>query len=170
MGPHVLPNTIGLFWGYKSPANGPLGSAKPNRGVLGLTIHHQWTLRFRRTQSGCFGVTNPPPMGPWVLQNLIGVFWGYKSTANGPSGSAEHNQGVWGYKPTANGLSGSAEHTRGVWGYKPTANWPPGSAEHTRGVLGLQFPANGTSGSAKPNRGVLGLHIPRQWVLGFHQT
>ncbi|QQP36677.1 Hypothetical protein FKW44_021845 [Caligus rogercresseyi] len=88
MGPRVLPNTIGVFWGYKSPANGPLGSAKPNRGfwgyksptngplgsskpnqgVLGLKIYHEWALMFCRTQLECFGVTNPPPMGPWVQQ------------------------------------------------------------------------------------------------------
>ncbi|QQP38978.1 Hypothetical protein FKW44_019718 [Caligus rogercresseyi] len=53
MGPRVPPNTIGLFWGYKSPAHGTSGSDKPNRGVLGLHI---------------------PPNGPWVPPNLIGEF------------------------------------------------------------------------------------------------
>ncbi|QQP35569.1 Hypothetical protein FKW44_023834, partial [Caligus rogercresseyi] len=99
-----------VFWGYKSPANGPLDSAKPNRGVLGLQIPRQWPLRsaehnyyifglqvpcqwalgFRQTQSSCFWVTNPPPMGPRVLPNTIGVFWGYNFPANGSSGSARH--------------------------------------------------------------------------------
>ncbi|QQP50902.1 Hypothetical protein FKW44_012058 [Caligus rogercresseyi] len=74
MGPWVPPNLIGVFWGYKSPANGPSGSAEYTRGVLGLKIYRQWALTFRRTQSGCFGVTNPPPMGPRVLPNTIGVF------------------------------------------------------------------------------------------------
>ncbi|QQP40044.1 Hypothetical protein FKW44_013954 [Caligus rogercresseyi] len=37
-------------------------------------------------------------MGPWVSPKPNRVFWGYKSPANGPSGSAEHNWGVWGYK------------------------------------------------------------------------
>ncbi|QQP37233.1 Hypothetical protein FKW44_017436 [Caligus rogercresseyi] len=77
---------------------------------------------------------------------------------------------VWGYKPTANGLSGSAEHTRGVLGLQTTANGPPGSAEHTRGVWGYKFPANGTRVPPNLIGGVLGLHILRQWVLGFHQT
>ncbi|QQP54024.1 Hypothetical protein FKW44_006708 [Caligus rogercresseyi] len=96
MGPWVPPNLIGVFWGYKPTANGPSGSAEHNRGVLGLQIHRQWALMFRRTQSGflglqiprqwalgfrqtqsgCFGVTNPPPMGPHVPPNTIGVFWG----------------------------------------------------------------------------------------------
>ncbi|QQP58514.1 Hypothetical protein FKW44_003863 [Caligus rogercresseyi] len=35
MGPRVPPNTIRVFWGLKSPANGPLSSTKPNRGVFG---------------------------------------------------------------------------------------------------------------------------------------
>ncbi|QQP49244.1 Hypothetical protein FKW44_009831 [Caligus rogercresseyi] len=79
MGPQVPPKTIGVFWGYKSPANGPSGSAKHNWAVLGykspangpsgsaennhsvsgLQILRQWALRFRQTQSGCFRVTNP---------------------------------------------------------------------------------------------------------------
>ncbi|QQP55971.1 Hypothetical protein FKW44_000483 [Caligus rogercresseyi] len=96
MGPRVPPNLIRVFWGYISPANGPLGSTKPNRGVLGLQTHHQWAFGFCRTHSGCFGVTNPPPMGLRVPPNTRGVFWGYKSTANGPSGSAENNRGVLG--------------------------------------------------------------------------
>ncbi|QQP34731.1 Hypothetical protein FKW44_022715 [Caligus rogercresseyi] len=161
MGPHVLPNTIGVFWGYKSPANGPLGSAKPNRDVLGFTIHHQWTLRFRRTQSGCFGVTNPLPMGPWVPQNLIGVFWGYKSTANGPSDSAEHNQGVLGLQT----------HRQWALGFRRTHAWcfgvtnsPPMGPRVPPNLIGVFWgyisPANGPLGSAKPNRGVLGLQIP----------
>ncbi|QQP38272.1 Hypothetical protein FKW44_018800 [Caligus rogercresseyi] len=54
MGPRVPPNLIGVFWGYISPPMGP---------------------GFCRTQSGCFGVTNPPPMGPWVRQTQSGV-WG----------------------------------------------------------------------------------------------
>ncbi|QQP34730.1 Hypothetical protein FKW44_022714 [Caligus rogercresseyi] len=33
MGHQDLPNTTGLFWSYKSPANGPSGSAKRNRAV-----------------------------------------------------------------------------------------------------------------------------------------
>ncbi|QQP54023.1 Hypothetical protein FKW44_006707 [Caligus rogercresseyi] len=45
-------------------------------------------------------------MGPQVLPKTIGVFWGYKSPANGPSGSAEHNWGVWGYKSPDNGTLG----------------------------------------------------------------
>ncbi|QQP35563.1 Hypothetical protein FKW44_023827 [Caligus rogercresseyi] len=76
MGPRVLQNLIGVFWGYKSTANGPSGSSKPNQGVLGLKIHCQWALMFCRRQSDSFGVTNPPPMGPWVPPNPIGVFWG----------------------------------------------------------------------------------------------
>ncbi|QQP53388.1 Hypothetical protein FKW44_005857 [Caligus rogercresseyi] len=59
MGHRVPPNTIGLFWGYKSPANGPSGSAENNHSVSGLQILRQWALRFRQTQSGCFRVTNP---------------------------------------------------------------------------------------------------------------
>ncbi|QQP36794.1 Hypothetical protein FKW44_021992 [Caligus rogercresseyi] len=118
MGPWVPSNLIGVFWGYKSPANGPSGSAENNyyilglqiprqwalgflrthSGVLVLKIHRQWALRFRRTQSGCFGVTNPPPMGPRVPPNTIGVFWGYKSPANGTSGSAKPNRGVLGLR------------------------------------------------------------------------
>ncbi|QQP38971.1 Hypothetical protein FKW44_019703 [Caligus rogercresseyi] len=75
MGPWVLPNTIGVFWGYKSTANGPSCSAERNR-VFWDYIPRQWALGFCQTQSGCFGVTNPPPMGPWVLPNPIWVFWG----------------------------------------------------------------------------------------------
>ncbi|QQP52785.1 Hypothetical protein FKW44_005034 [Caligus rogercresseyi] len=91
MGPRVPPNTIGVFWGYKFPANGPSGSAEHNRGVLvyispangpsgsaehdwavfGLQIPRQWALGFCRKQSYCFGVTNPPPMGPQVPPNTI---------------------------------------------------------------------------------------------------
>ncbi|QQP54846.1 Hypothetical protein FKW44_007814 [Caligus rogercresseyi] len=78
MGLRVLPNTLGVFWGYKT--------------------HRQWTLGFRRTHAGCFEVTNSPPMGPRVPPNLIGVFWGYISPANGPLGSAKPNRGFWGYK------------------------------------------------------------------------
>ncbi|QQP39292.1 Hypothetical protein FKW44_020125 [Caligus rogercresseyi] len=135
MGPWILQNLIGVFWGYKPTANGPSGSAEHNRGVLGLQIHRQWALMFRRTQSGFLGLQIPrqwalifcqtqsgvlglqihrqwalmfrrtqsgvlgyksPPMGPWVPPNPIGVFWGYKSTANGPSYSVEHNRGVLG--------------------------------------------------------------------------
>ncbi|QQP33197.1 Hypothetical protein FKW44_024488 [Caligus rogercresseyi] len=47
-----------VFWGYKSPANGPLGSAKPNRDVLGYNPPPR-TLRFRRTQSGVLGLEIP---------------------------------------------------------------------------------------------------------------
>ncbi|QQP35562.1 Hypothetical protein FKW44_023826 [Caligus rogercresseyi] len=54
MGLRVLPNTFGVFWGYKPTANGPSGSAEHTQGVLGLQIHRQWALRFRRKQSGCF--------------------------------------------------------------------------------------------------------------------
>ncbi|QQP36686.1 Hypothetical protein FKW44_021857 [Caligus rogercresseyi] len=75
MGPRFLPNTIGVFGVINPP---PIGPHVPPNAI------------------GVFGITNPPPMGPWVPPNLIGVFWGYKSTANGPSGSAEHNQGVLG--------------------------------------------------------------------------
>ncbi|QQP49049.1 Hypothetical protein FKW44_009563 [Caligus rogercresseyi] len=88
MGPWVPQNLIGVFWGYKSTANGPSGSAEHNQGVLGLQTHRQWAFGFCRTHSGCFGVTNPPPMGPRVPPNTRRVFWGYKSPANGPSGSA----------------------------------------------------------------------------------
>ncbi|QQP50559.1 Hypothetical protein FKW44_011593 [Caligus rogercresseyi] len=95
MGPRVPPNTRGVFWGYKFPANGPSGSAEHNRGVLGLHIPRQWAIGFRRTRLGCFGFTNPPPMGPRVLPKTILVFRGYKSSANGPSGSAKHNRAVF---------------------------------------------------------------------------
>ncbi|QQP57867.1 Hypothetical protein FKW44_003004 [Caligus rogercresseyi] len=149
MGPWVPPNLIGVFWGYKPTANGPSGSAEHNRGVLGLQIHRQWALMFRRTQSGCLGVKNPPPMGPWVPPNLIGVFWGYKPTANGPSGSATPNRGVLGlliprqwdlwFRRTQLGCFGVTNpqpmgprvppNTRRVfWGYKFPANEPSGSA------------------------------------------
>ncbi|QQP48891.1 Hypothetical protein FKW44_009355 [Caligus rogercresseyi] len=59
-------------------------------------------------------------MAPQIPPNTIRVFWGYKPTANGPSGSAEH--------------------TRGVLGLQTHRQWPSGSAEHTQGVLGLQIP------------------------------
>ncbi|QQP53719.1 Hypothetical protein FKW44_006286 [Caligus rogercresseyi] len=49
MGPRVPPNTHGVFWGYKFPANGPSGSAAHNRGVLELQIPRQWDLGFRQT-------------------------------------------------------------------------------------------------------------------------
>ncbi|QQP38979.1 Hypothetical protein FKW44_019719 [Caligus rogercresseyi] len=62
--------------GYKSTTNGPSGSAEHNKGVLGLQILRQWALGFRRTHSGCFEVKNPPPMGPRVPPNTLGVFWG----------------------------------------------------------------------------------------------
>ncbi|QQP32380.1 Hypothetical protein FKW44_024674, partial [Caligus rogercresseyi] len=52
-----------------------LGSAKPNRGVLGL-------------QSPANG-----PLGS--TKHNRGVL-GYRPTANGPSGSAEHTRGVLG--------------------------------------------------------------------------
>ncbi|QQP37000.1 Hypothetical protein FKW44_022277 [Caligus rogercresseyi] len=100
--------TYQVFWGYISPANGPLGSTKHNRGVLGLQTHRQWpsvlpntirvflglqthrqwALRFRGKQSRCFGVTNTSPMGHQDPPNTTGLFWIYKSPANGPSGSA----------------------------------------------------------------------------------
>ncbi|QQP36793.1 Hypothetical protein FKW44_021991 [Caligus rogercresseyi] len=51
MGPQVPPKTIGVFWGYKSPANGPTGSAEHNWAVLGLQIPRQWALGFCRKQS-----------------------------------------------------------------------------------------------------------------------
>ncbi|QQP52407.1 Hypothetical protein FKW44_004552 [Caligus rogercresseyi] len=50
MGPRIPPNLIRVFWGYIFPGNGPLGSTKPNRGVLGLQIPRQWAVGFRRTQ------------------------------------------------------------------------------------------------------------------------
>ncbi|QQP36687.1 Hypothetical protein FKW44_021858 [Caligus rogercresseyi] len=49
MGPWVPPNLIGEFWGYKSPANGPSGSAEHNYYILGLQIPRQWDLGFRQT-------------------------------------------------------------------------------------------------------------------------
>ncbi|QQP52648.1 Hypothetical protein FKW44_004863 [Caligus rogercresseyi] len=49
MGPWVPPNLNGVFWGYKSTANGPSGSAEYNQGVLGLQIPRQWALGFRQT-------------------------------------------------------------------------------------------------------------------------
>ncbi|QQP41541.1 Hypothetical protein FKW44_015947 [Caligus rogercresseyi] len=54
----------------------PSGSAEHNRGVLGLQIHRQWALMFRRTQSGFLGLQSP---------------------ANGPSCSAEHYRTVLGF-------------------------------------------------------------------------
>ncbi|QQP52405.1 Hypothetical protein FKW44_004550 [Caligus rogercresseyi] len=51
MGPRVPPNTRGVFWGYKFPANRPSGSTKNNRGVLGLQIPRQWALGFCRKKS-----------------------------------------------------------------------------------------------------------------------
>ncbi|QQP58231.1 Hypothetical protein FKW44_003476 [Caligus rogercresseyi] len=53
-------------------------------------------------------------MGPWVPKNLIGVFWGYTSTANGPSGFAEHNRGVLGLQIPRQGALGFAKPNRGV--------------------------------------------------------
>ncbi|QQP42436.1 Hypothetical protein FKW44_017104 [Caligus rogercresseyi] len=146
---------------------------------------------FHRTQSGCFGITNPPPMGPWVLPNPIGVFWGYKSPANGPLGSAKPNRGVLGLKIPANGPSCSAEHNRGVLGLQIPRQWALGFRQTQSGCFGVtnpppmgpqvppkqirvfwgyKSPANGPLDSAKPNRGVLGLQIHRQWALGFRQT
>ncbi|QQP56739.1 Hypothetical protein FKW44_001497 [Caligus rogercresseyi] len=49
MGLWVLPNTLGVFWGYKPTANGPSGSAEHTQGVLGLQIPCQWDLGFRQT-------------------------------------------------------------------------------------------------------------------------
>ncbi|QQP50560.1 Hypothetical protein FKW44_011594 [Caligus rogercresseyi] len=159
--------------------------------VFGITNPPQWALGFRQTQSGCFGVTYPPPMGPWVPPNLIGVFWGYKSTDNGPSGSAEHNRDVlgsqiprqWalGFRQTQSGCfvvknpppmgPQVPPNTIGVFGVTNPPPMGPRVPLNTIGVFwGYKSPAHGTSGSAKPNRGVLGLHIPRQWALGFHQT
>ncbi|QQP58290.1 Hypothetical protein FKW44_003557 [Caligus rogercresseyi] len=96
MGFRALPNTLGVFWGYKPTANGPpgsaehtqgvlglhipangsLGSTKPNRGVLGLQIPRQWALGFRRTQLLYFRVPKTLPMGPRFPPNTLGVFWG----------------------------------------------------------------------------------------------
>ncbi|QQP50418.1 Hypothetical protein FKW44_011420 [Caligus rogercresseyi] len=61
-------------------------------------------------------------MAPQIPPNTIRVFWGYKPTANGPSGSAEHTRGVLGLQTPANGPSGSAEHTQGCFG---VTNSPP---------------------------------------------
>ncbi|QQP37230.1 Hypothetical protein FKW44_017433 [Caligus rogercresseyi] len=49
MGFRALPNTLGVFWGYKPTTNGPPGSAEHKRGVLGLQIPCQWDLGFRQT-------------------------------------------------------------------------------------------------------------------------
>ncbi|QQP37235.1 Hypothetical protein FKW44_017438 [Caligus rogercresseyi] len=76
MGPHVLPNTIGVIWGYKSPRQWGLGFRQPNRGVL--------------------GVNNPQPMDLQGPSNTIRVFWGYKSPAQWALGSAKLNRGVLG--------------------------------------------------------------------------
>ncbi|QQP51445.1 Hypothetical protein FKW44_012818 [Caligus rogercresseyi] len=65
-------------------------------------------------------------MGPWVLPNPIGVFWGYKSPANGPLGSTKPNRVFWDYKSTANGPSGSAEHNQGVLGLQILRQWALG--------------------------------------------
>ncbi|QQP40045.1 Hypothetical protein FKW44_013955 [Caligus rogercresseyi] len=54
MGPRVPPNTIGLFWGYKSPANGPSGSAENNHSVSGLQILRHWASGSAQTQSAVF--------------------------------------------------------------------------------------------------------------------
>ncbi|QQP37007.1 Hypothetical protein FKW44_022287 [Caligus rogercresseyi] len=188
MGPRVLPNTIGVFWGYKSTANGHSGSAEHNRGVLGLQIQRQWALMFRRTQSGCFGVTNPRPMGPWVPSNTIGMFWGHKSPANGPLDSAKPIRVFWGYKSPANGPLCSAKPNRGVLGLQIHRQWPFRFRRTQSGCFGVTNPpamgawvppnligvfwgykstTNGPLGSAKPHQGVLGLQIHRQWALRF---
>ncbi|QQP38093.1 Hypothetical protein FKW44_018579 [Caligus rogercresseyi] len=82
--------------GLQIPCQWDSRSAKPNRGVLGLQIPRQWALGFCQTQLLYLRVTNPLPMGPRVLPNTLGVFWGYKSPANGPLDSAEHTRGVLG--------------------------------------------------------------------------
>ncbi|QQP41873.1 Hypothetical protein FKW44_016368 [Caligus rogercresseyi] len=64
-------------------------------------------------------------MGPWILPNPIGVFWGYKSPAIGPSRSAEHNYIFFGYKFPANGRSDSTKHNRAVFGLQILRQWTP---------------------------------------------
>ncbi|QQP56092.1 Hypothetical protein FKW44_000648 [Caligus rogercresseyi] len=129
MGPWVPPNLIGCF---------------------GVTIHHQWALSVPPNTIREFWGYNPPPMGPWVPPNLIGVIWGYKSTTNGPSGSAEHN--------------------RGVLGLQIPRQWALGFRQTQSGCLGYISPANGPSRSAEQNYFIFGLHVPCQWALGFRQT
>ncbi|QQP48890.1 Hypothetical protein FKW44_009354 [Caligus rogercresseyi] len=63
MGLRALPNTLGVFWGYKPTANGPSGSAEHTQGFWGY---------------------KSPPMGPRVPPNLIGVFWGTYPPPMGP--------------------------------------------------------------------------------------
>ncbi|QQP48889.1 Hypothetical protein FKW44_009353 [Caligus rogercresseyi] len=143
------------------------GFAEHTQGVLGLQTHRQWALGSAETRR-VFGVTNSPPMRPRVPPNLIGVFWGYISPANGPLGSDKPNRGVLGYKSPPMGprvLSNTIiyfrvtnplpmgprvlPNTLGVfWGYKSPANDPLDSAEHTRDVLGLQIPRQWASRSA----------------------
>ncbi|QQP48802.1 Hypothetical protein FKW44_009230 [Caligus rogercresseyi] len=84
--------------GLHIPRQWPLGSAKPNRGVLGLQIPRQWALGFRRTQLLYFRVTNPLPMDPRVLPNTTRSVLGYKSPPMG-HWIPPNTLGVfWGYK------------------------------------------------------------------------
>ncbi|QQP37229.1 Hypothetical protein FKW44_017432 [Caligus rogercresseyi] len=67
MGLRVLPNTLGVFWGYKPTANGPSGSAEHTRGVWGYKFPANGP-RVPPNLIGCFGVTYPLPIGPWFRQ------------------------------------------------------------------------------------------------------
>ncbi|QQP41606.1 Hypothetical protein FKW44_016028, partial [Caligus rogercresseyi] len=123
-----------VFWGYKSLANGPLDFAKPNRDVLGLQIPHQWALAFSRTQSLFFRVTSSLPMGARIPPNTIELFLGYKSSANGPSGSAKHNRGVLGLQLPRQWVLGFCQtQVRQIWGANPLSvspHEPAGSVGH----------------------------------------
>ncbi|QQP53720.1 Hypothetical protein FKW44_006287 [Caligus rogercresseyi] len=75
-------------------------------------------------------------MGLRVPPNTLGVFWGYKPTANGPSGSAENNRGFLGLQIPRQWAIGFPPNTIGLfWGYKSPANGPSGSGEKIVEIL-----------------------------------
>ncbi|QQP55987.1 Hypothetical protein FKW44_000499 [Caligus rogercresseyi] len=75
MGLRGLLNTRGVFWGLQIHRQWPLSSAEHNQGGLGYKPTANGLSGSCRTHSGCFGVTNPPPMGLRVPPNTRRCFW-----------------------------------------------------------------------------------------------